>query len=304
MRGTIPISVEQVARGVTRWDALAVLLTLGLLVFFAEASRHLLQPLSELRQAPLSLAPENLPEYAARTTLRMLLALALSLIFTFTYATLAAKSRRAEVLLVPLLDILQSVPILGFISVTVVFFMSLAPGRVLGLDLSENMIARARRDTTDPAIEYGIADLDHLILEAGAFDVAYSSLAFHYVEDFDRLIRAIHEALVPGSHLVFTIEHPIYMASLNPGWQVDEDGRKRWPVDQYSVEGRRTTDWLAKGVVKYHRTIGTTLNALINGGFAIRHVDEWHPTPAQIDANPALAEEMERPMILIVDAQR
>jgi len=136
MRGTIPISVEQAARGVTRWDAFAVLLTLGLLVFFAEASRHLLQPLSELRQAPLSLAPENLPEYAARTTLRMLLALALSLIFTFTYATLAAKSRRAEVLLVPLLDILQSVPILGFISVTVVFFMSLAPGRVLGAELA------------------------------------------------------------------------------------------------------------------------------------------------------------------------
>ena len=137
MRGnTIPISVEQVARGITRWDALAVLLTLGILVFFAEASRHLLQPLSELRQAPISLAPENLPEYAARTTLRMLLALLLSLVFTFTYATLAAKNRRAGVILVPLLDILQSVPILGFISVTVVFFMSLAPGRVLGAEFA------------------------------------------------------------------------------------------------------------------------------------------------------------------------
>ncbi|MBI3704913.1 MAG: ABC transporter permease subunit [Rhizobiales bacterium] len=136
MRGTIPISVEQAARGVTRWDALAVLLTLGLLVFFAEASRHLWQPLAELQQAPLSLSPEHLPEYAARTTLRMFLALILSLVFTFTYATLAAKSRRAEVLLVPLLDILQSVPILGFISVTVVFFMSLAPGRVLGAEFA------------------------------------------------------------------------------------------------------------------------------------------------------------------------
>ena len=66
MRGTIPISVEQGERGLTRWDALAVLLTLGLLVFVAEASRHLLQPLAELQLAPLSLAPENLPEYAAR----------------------------------------------------------------------------------------------------------------------------------------------------------------------------------------------------------------------------------------------
>jgi NitT/TauT family transport system permease protein len=136
MRGAVPISVEQEGRGFTRWDALAILLTLGLLVFVAEASRHLLEPLAELQQVPVSLDPANLPEYAARTTLRMLVALALSLVFTFGYATLAAKSRRAEVLLVPLLDILQSVPILGFISVTVVFFMSLAPGRVLGAEFA------------------------------------------------------------------------------------------------------------------------------------------------------------------------
>ena len=136
MRGTVPISVEQEGRRFTRWDALAILLTLGLLVFVAEASRHLLQPLSELQHTPVSLDPANLPEYAARTTLRMLVALALSLVFTFSYATFAAKSRRAEVLLVPLLDILQSVPILGFISVTVVFFMSLAPGRVLGAEFA------------------------------------------------------------------------------------------------------------------------------------------------------------------------
>jgi NitT/TauT family transport system permease protein len=136
MRGSIPISVEKSERIGTRWDVLAILLTFGLLIFFAEASRHLLQPLSELQMTPVSLDPSNLPEYAARTTLRMLLALALSLVFTFTYATLAAKSRRAETLLVPLLDILQSVPILGFISVTVVFFMSLAPGRVLGAEFA------------------------------------------------------------------------------------------------------------------------------------------------------------------------
>ena len=113
-----------------------MLLILGLLVFLSEASRHLLQPLSELQREPVSLDPRNLPEYAARTTLRMLIAMVLSLLFTFTYATLAAKSRRAELLLVPLLDILQSVPILGFISVTVVFFMSLAPGRVLGAEFA------------------------------------------------------------------------------------------------------------------------------------------------------------------------
>jgi NitT/TauT family transport system permease protein len=120
----------------SRWDILAILLILGLLTFLAEASRNLFAPLAELQRQPPSLDPSNLPEYAARTTLRMLIAMVLSLVFTFTYATLAAKSRSAERLLVPLLDILQSVPILGFISVTVVFFMSLAPGRVLGAEFA------------------------------------------------------------------------------------------------------------------------------------------------------------------------
>jgi NitT/TauT family transport system permease protein len=136
MAGTLPISVAERRLTVTRWDLLAVLLVLGVMVFLAEASRHLLAPLADLQMTPISLDPANLPEYAARTTLRMLAALALSLVFTFTYATLAAKNKHAELLLVPLLDILQSVPILGFISVTVVFFMSLAPGRVLGAEFA------------------------------------------------------------------------------------------------------------------------------------------------------------------------
>jgi NitT/TauT family transport system permease protein len=136
MRVFVPISVGGWTRLFSRWDILAILLILGLLVFLAEASRNLFAPLADLQRQPPSLDPRNLPEYAARTTLRMLIAMMLSLVFTFTYATLAAKSRSAERLLVPLLDILQSVPILGFISVTVVFFMSLAPGRVLGAEFA------------------------------------------------------------------------------------------------------------------------------------------------------------------------
>jgi len=134
MRVNVPISVGGWARLFSRWDILAVLLIVGLLVFLGEASRHLFEPLAELQKQPPSLDPRYLPEYAARTTLRMLVAMVFSLIFTFTYATLAAKNKYAERILVPLLDILQSVPILGFISVTVVFFMELAPGRVLGAE--------------------------------------------------------------------------------------------------------------------------------------------------------------------------
>jgi len=120
----------------SRWDVLAFIVVIGMIVFLGETSRGLFAPLAQLQQVPLSLDPVHLPEYAARTTFRMLAALFVSLIFTLTYATWAAKSERAGKLLVPILDILQSVPILGFISITVVFFMSLAPGRVLGAEFA------------------------------------------------------------------------------------------------------------------------------------------------------------------------
>lgn len=175
---------------------------------------------------------------------------------------------------------------------------------VLGLDLSEKMLARARAAGPDTGITYQRADLDHLSLPAGGFDLAYSSLALHYVEDVARLFRTVHQALSPGGHFVFSTEHPIYMAPTRPGWVVDAEGRRTWPVDRYLVEGPRKTDWLANGVVKHRRTIGTTLNALIKSGFTIGHVEEFRPTDAQVAAKPELAEELERPMFLLVSARR
>jgi len=170
---------------------------------------------------------------------------------------------------------------------------------VLGLDVSENMLARAKAETDDPAIRYRIADLDKETLLKAAFDLAYSSLAFHYVADFDRLIGEVRQSLRPGGQLIFSIEHPIYMAPADPGW-IDLKGRKAWPVTQYLREGRRETNWLAEGVVKYHRTIGTTINSLIAEGFVVERLLEWRPSDAQLEDMPSLAEEMERPMILIV----
>lgn len=115
---------------------------------------------------------------------------------------------------------------------------------VLGIDLSENMIARARRDTSDPAVRYAIADLELLDLPPGGFDLAYSSLALHYVADFARLAGVVHRALTPGSAFVFSIEHPIFMAAPGARWQADGDGRRIWPVRRYAVEGNAAaTGW-------------------------------------------------------------
>jgi SAM-dependent methyltransferase len=175
---------------------------------------------------------------------------------------------------------------------------------VLGIDLSDNMLARARADTSDSAITYLQADLARLALEKERFDLAYSSLAVHYLQDAARFFAQVHEALAPGGYFVFSTEHPIFMAPRNPTWARDSEGLPTWPLDSYFSEGARTTEWFTPGVVKYHRTLGTTLNTLIGAGFAIRCVEEFVPSAEQIAEHPEFAKERERPTFLLVAADR
>jgi NitT/TauT family transport system permease protein len=118
------------------WDIVAILCVFATLISVAHVARGTWVRIDAPGATEISLDPWRLPEYAVRTTLRMFAALAASLLFTFTYGTAAAKSQRAGIILIPLLDILQSVPILGFLTFTVVFFMNLFPGQVLGLELA------------------------------------------------------------------------------------------------------------------------------------------------------------------------
>ena len=131
----LPISVLRTRYVPGGWDLLAFVLVFAFFIYAAQAARGLTGSLARLEATPISLAPSALVGYSARTALRMLIAMSASLVFTFTYATLAAKSRRAEVLLVPLLDFLQSVPILSF-SITLLFFLQLTPGRVAGAEMA------------------------------------------------------------------------------------------------------------------------------------------------------------------------
>ncbi|MCA7949841.1 ABC transporter permease subunit [Burkholderia seminalis] len=119
-----------------RWDAVAFPLIIGILAMAIVGFHQTMAPIGVLQTQKISLDPSSLPEYALRTTLRMLAAMVASLVFTLVYGTLAAKSRRAGMVLIPILDILQSVPVLGYISFTVTFFLALFPGRVLGAELA------------------------------------------------------------------------------------------------------------------------------------------------------------------------
>ncbi|AOJ01288.1 MULTISPECIES: ABC transporter permease [Burkholderia] len=119
-----------------RWDFIAFPLIICVIAMAVVGFHETMAPIATLNTQKISLDPANLPEYALRTTLRMLAAMVASLVFTLVYGTLAAKSRRAGMVLVPILDILQSVPVLGYISFTVTFFLALFPSRVLGAELA------------------------------------------------------------------------------------------------------------------------------------------------------------------------
>jgi SAM-dependent methyltransferase len=175
---------------------------------------------------------------------------------------------------------------------------------VLGIDVSEKMLARAKAETHDPAITYVRTDMERLELPAASFDLAYSSLAFHYIEDFRGLASTIHRALNDDGRLVFSIEHPIYTAPSEPKFVANSSGLVTWPLDGYLDQGPRTTDWLAKDVIKQHRTVATYVNTLVDAGFTIMHLDEWGPTPEHIEAHPDWADDHQRPPFLLMSARR
>ncbi|HTM78180.1 MAG TPA: class I SAM-dependent methyltransferase [Devosia sp.] len=172
---------------------------------------------------------------------------------------------------------------------------------VVGVDLSSRMLESAQERGPGLAIRYEQADLE-LYAPQGPFDVIYSSLAVHYLADFDALCARVKAALVPGGAFVFSMEHPIFAARGNPEWLSDGEGYRVFALSDYAREGERVTDWVVEGIVKYHRKIASVVNALIKAGFVIDVMDEWSPTPADLEANPGLADEIVRPMLLLMAA--
>lgn len=175
---------------------------------------------------------------------------------------------------------------------------------VVGVDVSERMLARARSETSAGNVRYEQADLETYAPSTGRFDLVYSSLAFHYLVDLPAVFGRVAQALKAGGRFVFSVEHPIMTAPRHQTWCEDASGLPVWPVGAYLDEGKRVTDWLADGVVKQHRTLATYLNLLVGLGFRLRHVEEWGPTPEQIAAEPDWARERERPAFLLIAAER
>jgi SAM-dependent methyltransferase len=174
---------------------------------------------------------------------------------------------------------------------------------VIGIDASEKMLARARSLTRDPHVTFRIADIERLDLPPASIDLVYSSLVLHYIEDFAPVAATLRAVLADGGHLVASVEHPLFTAPRDPHWQTGRDGSNVWPLTDYLNEGRRVTDWITAGVVKYHRTVAGYVNALIAQGFQIVRLEEWAPGRKQIAEHPEWADEVHRPPFLLLAAR-
>lgn len=176
-------------------------------------------------------------------------------------------------------------------------------GSVVGVDVSKRMLERAHRSASGEVVRYLRADLERLPLACGRFDLVFSSLALHYLKDYEALCGYIRRLLTPGGHLVFSVEHPIFTAPSRPGWRTDADGYRFWPVDGYLKEGGRTTEGIVPGVEKYHRTVAGYVNPLLERGFRPERLVEWGPSIDQIAERVELEAETHRPAFLLIRAR-
>lgn len=175
---------------------------------------------------------------------------------------------------------------------------------VLGVDISKRMLETAKQKHAHPQIEYRQIAMEDLTLEPDSFDVVISSLALHYVKDYEQLVQHIANWLTKGGNFVFSVEHPVFTSYGNQDWYYDENGNiLHFPVDRYFYEGQREAVFLQEKVVKYHRTLTTYLETLMKHGFMIQHVVEPQP-PLEMMNMDGMKDEMRRPMMLLIAVQK
>ena len=176
---------------------------------------------------------------------------------------------------------------------------------VVGVDISERMLNEARSRTESKAVQYIRMPIEDIDFPPDSFDVAVSSLAFHYIESFGMICSKVSQCLASGGDFVFSVEHPVFTAHGTEDWYYDSQGNKlHWPVDRYFEEGIRKTVFLGEEVYKYHKTLTTYVNTLLQSGFEIRGLVEPEPAAPMLEGTPGMQDELRRPMMLLIAARK
>lgn len=188
------------------------------------------------------------------------------------------------------------------------YYKELGASYVLGIDISNHMIEKAKEENSDEFIEYKVLAMEDLSSINEKFDMIISSLAFHYVEDFEKLLKDIYNLLNDGGYLIFSQEHPITTGvQLTPNMNsthITIDNKWFLLVSDYNRNGLRENLWNGEIVKKYHRNFSEIINTLIKIGFKIDEILEPTPTEETIEKVPKYIHQYDRPYFLFVKVHK
>lgn len=174
---------------------------------------------------------------------------------------------------------------------------------VVGIDLSHKMLEVALDINNDKKITYQQSAIEDINFPADTFDVVFSSLAFHYISNFEDLVCKISKWLKKNGEFIFSVEHPLYTSSGKQDCCYDAEGKiLHFPVDNYYYEGKREVNFLGEPIIKYHRTLTGYINSLLSSGFELTNLIEPKP-PIEMRELEEMKNEMRRPMMLLISAR-
>lgn len=204
--------------------------------------------------------------------------------------------------LLPLLDGLHILDLGCGFGKFVSFCLERGASHVLGVDISQKMISEAKNRIRDSKASFVATPIEDFEAGEGVFDMVVASMCFHYIKDIKTVFEKVAIALKPNGQFIFSVEHPICTSLLNGWFNSDTVEKMHWPVDDYKKETIRYSSWFVDGVIKYHRTIETYINGLLDAGFSIRRLLEPGPTEESLAARPELFDHMRRPPVLVVSS--
>lgn len=179
--------------------------------------------------------------------------------------------------------------------------------RVVGIDISEKMLEVAKKESSNEKIEYVNMSMTDIAKLGETFDLIYSSLAFHYIEDFESFAKEMYSVLNAGGQLLFSQEHPIITATVDGKGHFNKNlkgKRISYTFSNYNEPGKRKMYWYVDGVIKYHRTFSNIINALVKAGFVIEEICEPVPEEWAIEKLPKIIKEYIKPNFLIIKARK
>lgn len=186
-----------------------------------------------------------------------------------------------------------------------IYAMENGAASAVGVDISQKMLTVAREKTKLDNVSYICEAMEAVEFPNESFDVILSSLAFHYVSDYNEMIKKIYKWLKPNGSLIFSAEHPIFTAEGSQNWSFDSEGNiSHFPVDNYYYEGKREAEFLGERVTKYHRTVDSYINGVLDNNFELLRVIEPQPSEEMRKNVPGMEDEMRRPMMIIISARK